>query len=60
MVSVALYSATNASDSHLDLKHAPYNVYGVKHIDLVSLALYSGNAGVCVGQCTKFASVPYL
>ena len=27
-----------ASDSHLDLNHAPYVVYGVKYIDPVSLA----------------------
>ena len=26
-----------ASDSHLDLDHAPYGLYGVEYIDLVSL-----------------------
>ena len=26
-----------ASDSHLDLDHAPYNLYGVKYVDLVAL-----------------------
>ena len=28
---------TQASDSHLDLGRAPYVLYGVKYIDLVSL-----------------------
>ena len=28
-----------ARDSHLDLNHAPYALYGVKYIDLVSLWL---------------------
>ena len=31
-----------ASDSHLDLGRAPYVLYGVKYIDLVSLALPAG------------------
>ena len=31
-----------ARDSHLDLIRAPYVLYGVKYIDLVSLALFSG------------------
>ena len=31
-----------ASDSHLDLGRAPYVLYGVKYIDLVSLAPFSG------------------
>ena len=31
-----------ASDSHLDLDRAPYLLYGVKYIDLVSLAPVSG------------------
>ena len=31
-----------ASDSHLDLSRAPYVLYGVKYIDLVSLALPPG------------------
>ena len=29
-----------ASDSYLDLNHAPYVLYGVKYIDLVSLVLF--------------------
>ena len=29
---------TTASDSYLDLDRAPYVLYGVKYIDLVSLA----------------------
>ena len=33
-----------ASDSYLDLKHAAYVLYGVKYIDLVSLALFSGKS----------------
>ena len=32
-----------ASGSHLDLSRAPYDVYGVKYIDLVSLAPFSGH-----------------
>ena len=34
-----------ASASHLDLNHAPHNLYGVKNIDPVSLALPSGHRG---------------
>ena len=30
------------SVKHLDLNHAPYVLYGVEYIDLVSLALFSG------------------
>ena len=33
-----------ASDSHLDLNHSPYILYGVRYIDLVSLALFAGAA----------------
>ena len=32
-----------ASDPHLDLGCAPYVLYGVKYIDLVSLAPFSGS-----------------
>ena len=32
-----------ASDSHLDLSCPPYVLYGIKYIDLVPLALFSGN-----------------
>ena len=32
-----------ASGSHLDLSRAPYDLYGVKYIDLVSLAPFSGH-----------------
>ena len=31
-----------ASDPHLDFGRAPYVLYGVKCIDLVSLALFAG------------------
>ena len=34
-----------ASGSHLDLGRAPYVWYGVKYIDLVTLALFSGGHG---------------
>ena len=36
-----------ASDSHLDLSRAPYVFYGVKYIDLVSLAPFSGAGCMC-------------
>ena len=32
-----------ASGSYLDSNHAPYVLYGVEYIDLVSLALFPGN-----------------
>ena len=34
---------SQASDSHLDLDRAPYVLYGVKYIDLVSLAPFPGH-----------------
>ena len=37
-------SQETASDSHLDLIFAPYVLYGVKYIDLVPLAPFSGRA----------------
>ena len=35
---VGFFTVSGASDSHLDLIRAPYVLYGVKYIDLVSLA----------------------
>ena len=35
----------NPSIAHLDLIHAPYVLYGVKYIDLVSLAATSSTIG---------------
>ena len=37
------YDSLQASDSYLDLGHAPYVLYGVKYIDLVSLAFITVN-----------------
>ena len=37
-------SRGQGSDSHLDLDRAPYVLYGVKYIDPVSLAPFSGTA----------------
>ena len=37
-----LEKGTKASDPHLDLRHAPYVLYGVKYIDLVSLMTHQG------------------
>jgi hypothetical protein len=40
-VTVELWADSTASDSHLDLGRAPYVLYGVKYIDLVSRAPFS-------------------
>ena len=44
IIIMQIYFAQNrqASGSHLDLDRAPYVLYGVKYIDLVSLAPVSG------------------
>ena len=46
----AITQFETAGDSHPDLIRAPYVWYGVKYIDLVSLALFSGHRAAFPGQ----------
>ena len=43
------------SASHLDLDRAPYTLYGVKYIDLVSLAPFTGYIRADAGNCNAAA-----
>ena len=42
-------------DLHLDLGHAPYVLYGVKYIDLVSLHLLAGRV---TEACDEWPVIP--
>ena len=47
-------STYGAFVSHLDLSRAPYGLYGVKYIDLVSLGAFApGSRGEAGGRCVR-------
>ena len=49
-----------ASDSHPDLGRAPYALYGVKYIDLVSPALFPGHGIKPENETWRPAGACYL
>ena len=66
-VSLCQPDVLSASASHLDLGCAPYVLYGVKYIDLVTLWWSSGlphiqriSSCFCVPACICWPDVPYL